>query len=92
MIGKNRQLEDKIQQLETVLAQQTEFIEQNENELAQRSQADVEVQKLQRKMADREAQFQREIGDKVDTIEKLEETLRNKRQVYTHATLYTGEF
>lgn len=65
------------------MAQQSEFIEQNETELAQRSQADVEVQKLQRKMTEREAQFQRQIAEKVETIEKLEETLRNKRQVYT---------
>ena len=78
-IASNRQLEDKIQQLETILAQQTEFIEQNETELAQRNQADSEIQKLQRKLSEREQYFQREMTDKIDVIGKLEEQLRNKR-------------
>ena len=61
------------------MQQQNEFIEQNENELQQKNEAEGEIQKLKRKINEISNQNNVELQEKSENIQKLTEQLDFKR-------------
>jgi len=62
-----------------VVQQQSEFIEQNENELQRKSAAEGEVERLHRKISQISTQKSNELEEKTIQIEKMTEQLNFKR-------------
>ena len=62
-----------------MVQQQSEFIEQNENELQRKSAAEGEVERLHRKISQISTQKSNELEEKTIQIEKMTEQLNFKR-------------
>ena len=75
--------------LENVVQQQNEFIEQNENELQRKSQAESEIERLHKKITEISNEKSNDLNDKTIQIDKLTEQLNFKRyySMYVQVTI-----